>query len=420
MQFIYEGEIVKAVTSPLAANKLCYACNVIMESGDRVYLPYVHPCSMFGGIADYLQLRSRQSETDDSDQTDFGKIENYNGRIGDRVYIAFVGGSIHNPIIVGYAQHPSQIDEFADPVSEKPRLVFQYAGVRATIDSLGQLTVIHQGAPEILEVEPPGPEQGELSEVAGLLSDAPSAGSPTSDAMKPADVAGMTLFEFLQDGVFRVRDSEGQIFEMDRTKGRIYISNNDLKSTDDPDGGPLAPDDAEFILIDKNEESLSLQARSLIAIHSLGDRQDETDGNYTHEIGGDNTWNVNGNETIVIDGTKEDSINGDWFVDVTASLEISQKGGSKLNLSGGKVALGNGVGELLEQISMALEKCALAAAQAADVSGNVALLTVGTGTGPSSPPTNAADFTKLATDLQQTVNDIFKIQAAIDGIRGPL
>lgn len=428
LPLLYEGEIIDVVESP--TEEFSYTCLVSLSGGQQILLPYVRPATMFGGIANYFQMRSRASKDfkpvvfDGSDPT---------VRVGDRVYISFLSGSIKKPIIVGYAQHPNKINEYgSENLTGEPSFVFQFNGMRATVDGTGQFTLIHKGAPKIVE---PDLQQATLQAVEGLLglggSSNPALGPSNSPAVTPADETGITLLEFLDNGLFRIRDSDGQMFELDRVKGRIYISNNDLKSTEDPEAGPASggnllaqnATDAEYVLLEKKRKLVLINARGIAQIYTEDLRKDVTEGNHSHKVGGDSTWLIGGDENITISGSKTDQIAGSWSMSVVGDAKLDSKGsatfstisdaifdtigsfkvssksgvnlsaaaGGALDLSTG-VKLGNLAGDLLKQVSDGLDKASMVAVQAAAI-------IVPTAVGPSGPPTNAQEFAKLAGEL---------------------
>lgn len=90
------------------------------------------------------------------------------------------------------------------------------------------------------------------------------------------------------------------------------------------------------------------------------------------------------------------------------SAQIKTSGGGELNIVGGKIALGATSAELFDQFSKTLAKL-IAFFNSVD-SAHVHVGNLGY---PTAPPTTAAMFTQLGTDLQA-------IQTLIDGIKGSL
>lgn len=382
MPYIVEGEIIQLVEKLDERDPLRYVCKVTLENGSEVILPSVQAATMFGGIGDYFQIRSRTA-VDGLDEFQNQPIDaKLNASTGDRVYISFINGSLLKPVIIGYAPHPNQTNEFAGNVDpEKPAAILQYQGIRIEVNSDGELRFIRKGAPEI-EFKPKG-EAGAAGAAIGALLGALGGDQPglsdSNDAIKNQDSEEITLFEFLKGGVFRLRDSDGQMIEVDRTKKRIYISNNDLKSTEDSAVGPASggnqistnSTDAEYVLLDKKKEMVLINARKIAQIYSFDRRKDVTEGNHRHKVGGDNEWLVGGDETYTIDGSRAHTVEGTDALDVTGDRSVGVGGdwtlvsngqailegsGATLKLSKGKVGLGGPGAELLDLIDQELDK----------------------------------------------------------------
>lgn len=129
------------------------------------------------------------------------------------------------------------------------------------------------------------------------------------------------------------------------------------------------------------------------------------------------TINNKGEWIVTRNGGSLDPASGRFKPGTSMDSQISLKknqviqktsGGAELNLNAGKVALGAGGIELLQQISDQLQKI-ITFLNSADSThqhiGNLGFLTA--------PPQNASDFTQLATDLGT-------IKGNIDGIKGAL
>jgi hypothetical protein len=303
----------------------------------------------------------------------------FDATLGERCYVAFIAGNILKPVIINFCQHPNQAKELESPEGLKPQGVLQYKGVRVDIDDKGQIRFIHKGAPNIVY---------NITDVQPSLI--PSAiGGSKAPAIIPQDDENVTLWEFLDGGVFRIRDSLGQIIEINRTidDGRIYISNNDLKSTDNPDAGPLSgglqwltnSTDAEYIWLDRKKQMVLINARQIIQLYSFDRRKDVTDGDHSHKVGGSNSWIIGSDESIVIGGGRSHIIKGndeltvggaikhmvkgaydgkfgdDWKVLAPkGEVSMTASGLATLKLSGGKVGLGNKTAEIIDLFSQAL------------------------------------------------------------------
>lgn len=424
LPYLYEGEVLDIINQDgnSTAPFIRYICRVELGNGSDAIFKNVESTTLFGGIADYFQIRQRVSK-DSGNALKVVNRNSENARIGDRVLISFVGGNIQRPMIVGWLQHPNQIVEFDGSKAKdlKPQALLQYLGTRFVWGDKGQFTVIHKGAPEIKEVEGGGAVGEALSAISGLLGESPSnpALGGENPAVTPAPIEEVTLLEFLEKGIFRVRDSDGQMIELDRVKGRIYISNNDLKSTEDPEAGPASggnlmainATDAEYVLLEKRRKLVLINARGIAQIYTNNLRKDVTEGDHSHKVGGNSKWLIGGDESITISGSKTDNISGDLGLNIGGAIDIkvvdavSIKTGktAMLELSTG-VKLGNAAGDLLKQISEGLDKASQVATQAASI-------VVPTAVGPSGPPTNAAQFTQFALDLT-------KLKLLVDQIMG--
>lgn len=341
-----EGEVLKAQKYLSNGKKIIrYLCSAIMPNGSRIVLSNVEMATMFGGIGDYAQRRART--TTDGGEKIPSEFTNdaMAPTIGERVLISFIGGSIQYPIIVGFLQHPSQTEEFEDePEGLDPQAVLQYLGVRIEVSDTGAIRFIKKGAPKVKYVSQGGllgAAGAALSALSSLASDSTIKGND-NPALEPADDTEVVLWEMLDEGVFRIRDAEGQMFEMDRTKMRIYISNNDLKSTEDAGGGPFSggnllasnSTDAEYILLDKDKELVLINARSTAQIYSFDARKDVTEGTHSHKVGEDSEWAIEGNETITIDGDQEITVEGDRTVSVTGDQTTEVTGDLLITVEG--------------------------------------------------------------------------------------
>jgi hypothetical protein len=353
------------------------------------------------------------------------------------------------------------------------------------IDSDGQFTIIHKGAPKIKDTGQGG-ALGALGGAAGALTGAiggASGGTPDNpalglDALAASDFAGAveepdtteyTLLEFLKEGVFRIRDAEGQMIEIDRTKNRIYISNNDLKSTEDPTKPPASggneistnSTDAEYVLLDKDKEMILINTRKLLELYSFDRFKQITEGDSSVHTKGDTKIKLDGDEAYTLDGSKTDKIGGDWEISVKGDVKVSVDGdlsatvkgdmkatvsgdttikgdgdikaqaggdinakadgdivgkaggdvkldgsGAKLHLSGGQVGLGGDAGELFKELGKALKLVS-------DTAMKISTMIFPTAVGPTGPTTTASDFAKISADLTE-------IKAVIDQLTGSL
>jgi len=322
LPFICNGTII-SIADPIEGeyNVIRYTCMVKMPEGREIVVPNIRQASLFGGIGDYFRHVAKPAE---SDSQSLGSAVNIvpqgfaDASVGDRVLIAFIGGHITNPIIIGYDQHPSQMEE-KDLEEKDPGLVFQYNGIRAKINKDGDLSIIHKGAPKVKFVDPiTAGVAGAIPDIFGSI-DNPEVGGSDGLRVSSIDKDELTLLEFTKSGVFRVRDSIGQMIEMDPNKPRIYISNNDLKSTEDAAGGPLSggnqlstnSTDAEYILLDADKGLVLINARTTAQIYSFGKRKDVTDGDHSHKVKGNNRWTILGDDATAIIGNSDTTVAGD-------------------------------------------------------------------------------------------------------------
>ena len=347
--YMVEGEILKTKSFLKNGKKIFrYTCSALMPNGSRIILTNIEMATMFGGIGDYIQRRARTTTDDGNKVPDELSNDSLSPTIGERVLISFVGGSIQYPIIVGYLQHPSQTEEFTDdPVDTKPQAVFQYLGVRFEISDKGAIRCIKKGAPKVKYTGGVGGAIGSVIGAASSLLGSSSSSIKGNDnkALEPAPDTEVVLWEMLDEGVFRIRDAEGQMFEIDRTKMRIYISNNDLKSTEDASAGPLSggnliasnSTDAEYVLLDKDKQMVLINARKTAQIYSFDARKDVTEGDHSHKIDGNSEWTIGGDETVAIDGSRDVSIEQDDSLTISGDLTIEVSGDLSDNVTGSHI-----------------------------------------------------------------------------------
>ena len=225
---------------------------------------------------------------------------------------------------------------------------------------------------------------------------------------------------FFLGGGFRLNDSAGQMFELDHTKNRILISNNNLKSNLSTEAVPEETD-AERILFDNKNQTLLVSARKILQLNSADKRADTTTGDYSSAVKGSVSWVVDGDVNTeykkswiskiegdlkeTIKGSYTSSVSGDnklvvagaYDLDATGAaglkgkaitltasgdIKLSGAGGqSSLTLSGGKVALKGATGEVVDLLGQIVDA--------------IMQISVPTGVGPSGPPTNAPIFAKI-------------------------
>lgn len=423
----YQGEVIgvsKGSGEGLPA-LIKYDVKVTFTNGSSQIVPNVRMASMFGGIGDTFQ--ARLLGTGDIEEFDYNgngtNDDAYAATCGSRVIVVFMAGHINFPVIVGYLNHPRGSRFYSNHADLNPQTQLTVLGMTFRIDDKGAFEIVHRGAPEVA-YDP------------DYTGDSPSLPDPTADPSKPADNDALTpadesetvRFKMFTGGGFRINDSVGQMIEMDQTKNRIYISNNDLKSTDV--GSAFGPQittndtDAEYLLLDRDKKLVLINAREIIQLYSFGKRKDVTEGDHTHHILGDEKITVDGDKAdkyggewkYSVEGDLKPSVSGDYVLDVKGDFKTTVKGTESSNITGdftrsaanidlsasedwnaasggasismtatGQLAITGASGEILDLISQILKA--------------IQQITVPTspGGGTSGPPINIADFVQLQT-----------------------
>lgn len=461
-----------------------YTCKATLANGAVIVLPRVVDTTPFGGIDDYMQLRHRASK--DESSAKIASADDLGAQIGDRVLIAFINGHIFRPVIVSCMQHPLQTSRFEEGIGPdiKPQMYWRYLGLSKVIDEDGQFFITHFGAPTIKYI---GSKSlgGAAAEVLGNLSSmsTPSGyegydeGNETLDendnkAVVPQNYRFKTTQEFLKDGMWRVRDSIGQNFVLDPKESKILITNMGMSSTDPLDAGLAGAlgsvlggggaEDAELIRLDAKAQSVTINSRKLTTIVSGDERKDNTIGDYTHKIGGDETRTVSGDQTETVDGSLtravksdlKDTISGDATWTIKGDLDQTVKGALTITVSdavewtakdaftltitsdckldtkgdltmsaASNITIENTTGAGMKVSGATAEFGAPGApiydtllkleAQMEAIVDAISAMTVPTGTGPSGTPINAADFINVKTQLAT-------IKGAINSAKGSL
>jgi hypothetical protein len=231
-------------------------------------------------------------------------------------------------------------------------------------------------------------------------------------ALTPKDETETTIIEMLSEGVFRVRDHEGQMIEIDRTSKTISINNNGLSSIDDEVVPSFGEPDNESLTLNKDDKSVTLRARQELLLTSDGTRTDvikkdfetKIEGNQTVSVSKDLEAKISGSNTNAISGKLDESVGKDWTIAVKGNATI-EASGATMKLGKGKVGLGGKSAELVDSVVQLMDVLndTLIAIQALTVLGNLGY--------PTSPPINAADFVKAATTLAQ-------LKAKLESIKG--
>ena len=358
--YIIEGEVIEAIEKYDGDNRIFYTCRVMLPNGAITDINNVYVSSTYGGIGDYKNRRLRTRKDAEFKENSYEE-KDLNASVGERVFIAFINGSMYHPVIIGFKEHPNQVDEIEDPKSAKPQSVEQFLGVREDIDEKGQWRLTVKGAPKVKF----NPQTLPFSLPSlGGLDDTPK--GDKSPALEPKDETNRLIIEVLEKAIFRVRDPEGGVIEIDhKGKKGVFFSNNDWKSSEDveksfkPESGGLGFDfksvDAEYIHLDRSKEALVLSSRKITNIYSLKDRYDFTVGNHKIEVEGNIELLIKGDYKAEISGSKEETIEGDNKSTITGSCEYTSSGDMKM-LSKTKVAFGTSQVEIFGKLSETLEQ----------------------------------------------------------------
>jgi len=392
-----------------------------MPNGSPAIIPNVEAPTMIGGIADYFNYRHRGSlESSDLNYVPTQQNER-DATVGDRCLVALINNSIMNAKIVAFYQHPNQTPEIPK-FSEKPQAVFQLLGMRVELSPEGDVRFIRKGAP-VVKYDPDNSALidynplGKIQDAAAKLGGNAIKGNNNAQ-VEPAEETEVTLWEILKGGVFRLRDAEGQSFELNRDQGTILLSNDYYPSTlatDSVTASAITGKTAEYILFDKSAGSITLQTTSLTSINSLQDREETTGGNFSHEVVGSYTVNITGNETrsitggLTVDVSQKYQLSsvGDMVISSKGVIDISEVTGGALKLSKGKVALGSSTAELLDLFDKTLS---ILSQLATDLSTEIHTGNLGL---PTSPPLNAAQYVAAQVQLTQ-------LQTLLGTIKGSL
>lgn len=152
------GEIVQVQepSSDDSSDLLRYIVRVENGYGSSTFVSNVYCSTFLGGVADGLKIY-RRATAEEGKQFKINEKSQYG--IGDRVVVAFINNDPRRGIIIGGT--PRVVDKIVlpEPDIKKPQMRFQYLGMTFDIDTKGQLTITHNGAPEItdtpdLEIKP--------------------------------------------------------------------------------------------------------------------------------------------------------------------------------------------------------------------------------------------------------------------------
>lgn len=337
--YIVEGEIVSVMDKVREDdNRVLYVCTVQLQGGEPIVVSNVEQVSAFGGASDYYRRRARASaDSSFTDMDDFD-FESIKKRPGERVYICFINGDIQKPIIIGYQQHPAQADEF-DNTTDALLAIMQYRGMRFSVDNDGQFRIVHKGLPS----------EGLLGGLAALTDDGQD-----------------SAFEMLDGGIIKLKDFGGSQIQLNPSAKQILISSNiteEFKDINADTGlaglltaiGPSGIATSEAMLIDGDAQTVTIQARSGIALTSNGTRDDIAFGDYSNVVLGELKENILKNWDVSVVGTGKLSFGVSLDIDATAALNLK----SPAILAEGQIFSYKGSGVVFETKSYSITSDAL-------------------------------------------------------------
>lgn len=143
------GEIVSVQKPDFDSDTIIkYIVRVETDNGSSTFVSNVVASTLIGGIADGLKIYRRATLSNNKsykvdDKSQYG--------IGDRVIVAFINNDLRRGIIIGGYNRIIDFVELPEPDTEKPQMRFQYLGMMFDIDTKGQLTITHTGAPKLTD-----------------------------------------------------------------------------------------------------------------------------------------------------------------------------------------------------------------------------------------------------------------------------
>lgn len=201
------GEIV-TVQKPTSGSDTItkYIVRVETENATTTFVSNVVASTFIGGVADGLKVYKRASLANDKpykvdDKNKFG--------IGDRVIVAFINNDLRRGIIIGGYNRIIDYVELPEPDEEKPQMRFQYLGMVFDIDTKGQFTITHTGAPKITD-------------------------SP--DDVPEIDEKKVSILKFKDDSSFFFVDANKQSIVVDAANKKIEFSSDKEKVSIDQKG----------------------------------------------------------------------------------------------------------------------------------------------------------------------------------------
>lgn len=201
------GEIV-AIQEPTSDSDttLKYVVRIETSNSTSTFVSDVVSSTMVGGVADGLKIYRRPTVVDGKsyvvdDKTPFG--------VGERVIVAFVNNDMRRGVIIGGYNRVIDLIELPEPEEKKPQMRFQYLGMIFDIDTKGQLTITHTGAPKITS-------------------------SPTD--VPKIDEKKVSTLMFKDDSSFVFVDANKQSIKVDSTNKKIELTSDKEKVSIDQKG----------------------------------------------------------------------------------------------------------------------------------------------------------------------------------------
>lgn len=201
------GEIV-AIQEPTSDTDtvLKYIVRIETANSTSTFVSNVVSSTMVGGIADGLKIYRRPTIVNDKpytvdDNTPFG--------VGERVIVAFINNDLRRGVIIGGYNRVIDLIELPEPDEKKPQMRFQYLGMIFDIDTKGQLTITHTGAPKITDSPQDVPE---------------------------IDEKKVSTLMFMDDSSFVFVDANKQSIKVDATNKKIELTSDKEKVLIDQTG----------------------------------------------------------------------------------------------------------------------------------------------------------------------------------------
>jgi hypothetical protein len=201
------GEVV-AIQEPTSDRDTVtkYLVRIETQNGTSTFVSNVVSSTFIGGIADGLKIYRRPTVTDDksyeiNEKNAFG--------VGERVIVAFINNDVRRGIIIGGYNRIIDLIELPEPEEKKPQMRFQYLGMIFDIDTKGQLTVTHTGAPKITDSPEDVPE---------------------------IDEKKVSILTLKDDSSFAFVDANKQSIVVDATNKKIELSSDKEKVSIDQKG----------------------------------------------------------------------------------------------------------------------------------------------------------------------------------------